>query len=84
MRAEFCLAIISGTCWSARRERRRSANLAWRRLKSALAGVSLLSAATIPSGVNLKAPSLVRPMWLMAAWYLPSTPFFPSQVSSNA
>ena len=60
---------------------RRRAKLAWRWLSRDLAGVSPLSAVTIPSGVEWKAP---RPMRLMAFWYSPSTPFLPLQVSSAA
>ena len=53
-------------------------------VRKALAGVSLLSTATIPSGVDLKSPRLALPIRLMAAWYIPSTPFLPFQVSSEA
>lgn len=42
-----------------------------------------LSAATIPSGADLRAPILALPIRLMAAWYSLSMPILPFQVSSE-
>ena len=44
---------------------------AWRWLRSALAGVWPLSAATMPSGVDWKVPSVALPILLKAFWYSP-------------
>lgn len=35
---------------------------------SCLTGVSLLPAATMPSGVDWKVPSVTLPVWFVAAW----------------
>ena len=47
-----------------------------------MAGVRPLSAATITSGVDWKAPRVVLTILSIAFWYSPSTPVLPFQVSS--
>lgn len=62
VKAALRLSITSSGSYRSRGwERSRCANRALRRLRGAPAGVSLLSAATIPSGVDRKAPRLNLP-----------------------
>ena len=60
--------ISAGPCRLLGRTNGRWVKQAWRWSKSVLAGVRPLSAATIPSSVDWKVPSIAFPMWLMAAW----------------
>ena len=50
-------------------------------VRSALAGVSALFAATLPSGLVRKVPAVARPMQLVAARYSPSIPFVHSRLA---